>query len=218
MKNLTLKLFIIFAIFFVFVFSLSICSFADNEEISYLDFNNVTRSFTLSKTITNFKYVLFTYKNMNNTTAVTIYMTDFEFYFNENDNCFYSLDNESHDVYYLSDMLATDQQNINFQNKINTYPIDKFLRSSWDCISGSSTSDGLVNVVYSNYNIKNKDGNVVFQAAPQEGELTTIAKSIDFSTVLAEILGILPMTLLVLIGILSLMKAIKLLLQTLRKA
>ena len=58
----------------------------------------------------------------------------------------------------------------------------------------------------------------VFLAAKEPSQLTTIAKSMDFLAVIKEVLGILPMILVVLIGLLSLRKAIQLMLKMLHQA
>ena len=63
----------------------------------------------------------------------------------------------------------------------------------------------------------NKDKKV-FLAAKEPSQLTTIAKSMDFLAVIKEILGILPMILVVLIGLLALMKAIREIFRMLQKA
>ena len=73
-------------------------------------------------------------------------------------------------------------------------------------------------LTFANTTLNDVDGNVVFQGAPQEGAIATIAKSIDFSGVLAEVLKMLPTILIVLIGLIALMKAIKLLYSTFRSA
>ena len=59
---------------------------------------------------------------------------------------------------------------------------------------------------------------VVFQKAKEPTILTPIVKSMDFLAVIQEILGILPIVLAILIGLLSLMKAIRLILRMLRQA
>ena len=75
--------------------------------------------------------------------------------------------------------------------------------------------------LYSNFDIKDKDGNVVFYPAPLVGEqieiLPTITTSMDFSMVQKEILEILPVILIMLIGLLALRKAIQLLFQMLHR-
>lgn len=71
----------------------------------------------------------------------------------------------------------------------------------------------------SNHDVVDKDtGKTVFQKAKEPTQLTTIAKSMDFLAVIKEILGILPMILVVLIGLLALMKAIKEIFRMLQKA
>lgn len=86
-----------------------------------------------------------------------------------------------------------------------------------DCTSGR--------LVYSNHDITDSSGNVVFQVAPQEETqeeletmLTSTMKSVDFSQVMTELLGILPIVLLTLILLIALMKAIRLLFRVLRQA
>lgn len=77
---------------------------------------------------------------------------------------------------------------------------------------------------YTSHSVRslNEDGTMgneeVFQAAPQEGELAKVTKSIDFLEVLQEILGILPIILLIVIGLLALRKAIQVILSLLRQA
>lgn len=71
----------------------------------------------------------------------------------------------------------------------------------------------------SNHDVVDKDtGKTVFQKAKEPTQLTIIAKSMDFLAVIKEILGILPMILVVLIGLLALMKAIKEIFRMLQKA
>lgn len=70
-----------------------------------------------------------------------------------------------------------------------------------------------------NTTIKDVGGNVVFPQAPQEGAtIAGLMTSIDFSMVLAEVLKMLPTILIVLIGLIALMKAIKLLYSIFRNA
>lgn len=71
-------------------------------------------------------------------------------------------------------------------------------------------------VCYANYDVHDiYTGNLLFQGAPQEealaGAVTSAVKLIDFSTVLQEVLEMLPIILLILIGLIALMKAINLL-------
>lgn len=72
---------------------------------------------------------------------------------------------------------------------------------------GSFTLDKLV---YSNVDIKDPDGNVVFQGAsqPTRGTLAKIVKAETMKNPLQEILGILPLTLVVVVSCLGLRKAL----------
>lgn len=108
------------------------------------------------------------------------------------------------------------------QSKVNyffdSFTEDDLLNSSLNSFSISKkfTNTSVANIT--NTIIKDEEGNVVFPQAPQEGAIATIAKSIDFSGVLAEVLKMLPIILIVLIGLIALMKAIKLLYSIFRNA
>ncbi|MCI9063412.1 MAG: hypothetical protein HFJ17_02250 [Clostridia bacterium] len=80
---------------------------------------------------------------------------------------------------------------------ISKYEIDKFMK--FDSME----------IKYSNADIV-KDNEKVFPEAPL-GTIATEITSVDFSMVLQEVLGLLPMILVILIGLIALMKAIKLL-------
>lgn len=86
--------------------------------------------------------------------------------------------------------------------------------------SGISVSSYLVNpenIEFANHTIYEKTTNeVVFQGPQVEGVVAPLVKSIDFSETLKEILEIFPLVLMVLIGLLSLRKAIALMFQTFR--
>lgn len=68
-------------------------------------------------------------------------------------------------------------------------------------------------MMYSSVDIVLDDTNeTVFQVAPAvTGQIATKITSVDFSMVLLEVLGLLPMILVIVIGLIALMKAIKLL-------
>lgn len=76
-----------------------------------------------------------------------------------------------------------------------------------------------VDVLYTNHDIVDKaTRETVFQKAKEPSQLTTIAQSMDFLAVIKEVLGILPTILAILIGLLSLRKAIQLMLKMLHQA
>lgn len=76
------------------------------------------------------------------------------------------------------------------------------------------------NIVYSTFDIKDKNGNVVFQGAPQEQaqELTLvpIVEQVETEKTMAEILGILPLVVSLLVSIIAIKKAISFLRSVLR--
>lgn len=82
-------------------------------------------------------------------------------------------------------------------------------------------TDSAPHVVHSPIDIYDNNEQLVFQAAPQEGEqtiLSTIATSTEFLPVMTEVLTILPILLVALISYLSLRKAIQILFQLLGNA
>jgi len=244
LKKFTLKLFLICSIFLILISTFTVFSFASssvylkNDEI----FINVSDYYT--GTYKNFEGSQWTYYENCKVILPTVEeLSDFKYYCLVTNNGEFSLylsttpiivSNYDDNNYRLSteqssgrmcefiispykSSLAQDYYTLD--DNIIVLNIDNYIANRGKIPTVTNYDYCEKNFIFSTYDILLSDTqDVVFQAAPQEGELTTIAKSIDFSTVLAEILGILPMTLLVLIGILSLMKAIKLLLQMLRKA
>ena len=82
-----------------------------------------------------------------------------------------------------------------------------------------SVPTNIERICLSNHDIVDKvTGETVFQKAKEPGQLTTIVQSMDFLAVIKEVLGILPMILVVLIGLLSLRKVIQLMLKMLHQA
>mgnify|MGYP004501810547 CR=1 FL=1 len=88
--------------------------------------------------------------------------------------------------------------------------------NSFDRISYYRTDNVYYSVNYTNYDILDDEGDLVFQGPQVEGVVAPLVKSIDFSETLKEILEIFPLVLMVLIGLLSLRKAIALMFQTFR--
>lgn len=74
------------------------------------------------------------------------------------------------------------------------------------------------NFSYSNYDIKDTDGNVVFQGAPQGTQLSQIVEQAETEKTLAEIIAILPMILVIIVGLIGLRKALAFLQKLLRKS
>lgn len=130
------------------------------------------------------------------------------------------------EFYALEDGKSITTEGVVYRPNFYKYPSTKFnytIDLSSDSIYSSynpSTSPYVMvlsNVLYSNANINDVNGNQVFLPAPQEGELVKVTKSISFLEVFQEILGILPIILLIVIGLLGLRKAINLIFQMLRK-
>lgn len=90
--------------------------------------------------------------------------------------------------------------------------------------ANSRISNSTVSVVYSSYDVFDTNGNVVFQAPPQEQiQATSLVvapqvEGVQMNKVLQEILGILPVILLVIVGLLAIRKGIQMIMAFLRKS
>lgn len=123
------------------------------------------------------------------------------------------------DCRYLTDRgLSETKYDFSSKTQINGGS-DSFTRCSTYSSSNLPVIDNCI-FTYANYDVLNRDSNdVVFPQAPQEGAtIAGLMTSIDFSMVLAEVLKMLPTILIVLIGLIALMKAIKLLYSIFRNA
>lgn len=95
------------------------------------------------------------------------------------------------------------------------YKLDN--NNNWvlDCYSTSyalNVTLSLDNLYYSSVDIKDIDGNVVFSVPPQvQGIVAQQVEEIQLSQTLEEVLGILPMTLVVLVSLVGLRKGLKML-------
>ena len=95
---------------------------------------------------------------------------------------------------------------------------------SWDDWAGSSGASGVSDinaVVYSNFDIKDSSGNVVFLSSPQQGEeaqviLAPVVAQVEMSQTLSETVKLLPLIIVVVVSFLGLRKALRMLFRVLR--
>lgn len=82
------------------------------------------------------------------------------------------------------------------------------------------SSSGISQIIYSNTDLCDVNGEVVFQKAPAVAQvvLAPIAQEAPLEGIVQEIVGILPIVLIILVGLIGLRKALALLSQTLHKA
>lgn len=214
MNSLFIKLFIIFLIFNIFIFIIANSCLAVSK-ISF-EYDGQSLSASLDSSLSDFNYVFIDVsKSMYNTYSYNICFSTSEpvFYYSSSNRL--SVKPSSDTLYMLSFLGLSDLDSVS--SSISSIKSDDL--ESHD-ISGSSFSSAST-FVFSTFDIKDTDGNLVFQAAPQEGEQTMILTkitSVDFSQVMMEVLAMLPILLVVLIGLLALRKAIQLLLKTLRQS
>ena len=169
-------------------------------------------SYTLPTEISGKKYIVVYQRNVAGINYITVIASDDEFHYQPNFaygqgaiisntetkfKYLYVFSND--DLYKISDVsYYSDTLNVN-----------------------GSFCDNSEQITCCNFDLKDNDGNVVFQGASQELATTIISTqitSVDFSQVLTEVLQILLIALPVVILVIALTKAISLLFQVLRNA
>ena len=89
-----------------------------------------------------------------------------------------------------------------------------------DYETSTAAPNGINNILYSNSDIYDTSNNVVFQAPPQV-QPTIVAsqvEEVEMNKTLQEILGILPVVIVVLVGLIAIRKAIQFLMTRMKKA
>lgn len=224
-KKLCIKMFIIFASFFVlFILSNSNVFAAENDYTfhdPYFDKDVTIKNFKPISEDYKYHIVLCTDEGSSSAGGYKKYVS-YKIAFSTAPIVCYEYSN-------------VDGKGLEFSTKGSSYwyllqNYDFGFKSSFDLKDESYSKPGVwasivnssVNRKYtciSNHDVVDKDtGKTVFQKAKEPSQLTIIAKSMDFLAVIKEILGILPMILVVLIGLLSLRKAIQLMLKMLHQA
>lgn len=209
-----------FLLIVFFTFSLSSTCYGaesiddDKAAVDLKVFNSPECNLRVSKYIYNhYKYVLIITSMGNYYPCSRVLFSNYELYYNPLNGSLYA----SGEFYYKDfDFVKTNFKDISsltesdFEHYTNPYAFipNTFLSG----VGGKGVTCHSTFDVYS-YDKNNGKGDLVFQAAPQK-----VGLSINFSEVITNYLTILPAILITLIGILSLRKTIRLLLQMLRKA
>lgn len=206
MKN---KFLITFSLIILILFIFCTSCFATD-----VDLNGGT--YTLNDEIAEFKYILTMYSTSSRYAWIIVSNSEFIFTNpttrSDGKTCYHVQTIDNSPFYYK--MIYYESL-----SNIPNYGLSSFTKVS-ESLSSNQTC--IEFITYSSFDLKNTDGNVLFQGAPQpEGQtMSTIATkitSVDFSMVMSEVLTILPIVLLIVIGLLALRKAIQLLLRTLRR-
>lgn len=178
-KSFANKFLLIMALFIFLIFSLTYNCFASTT-ISFDDYDGISRSFTLHEDCSDFDYIIFTYYYINKYTLGTQLTLNFiksneELYFYKSPYSAYlkSPSDTSFEYYNLSfnfEKSFTEEEVNNSLNKLSSSPYT----FTFDGKPNNSTSDGAVistspNTMifaYSNKNIYDESGSLVFQSAP----------------------------------------------------
>ncbi len=184
---------------------------ASNSFIIDVDYSNNLFNVTKNKTVYSLNSECFGFKsfafcafiNENNQFNLSVAFTNGDIILDTSNND--RLSSSDGILYYYTYTLDYDAHCKSFvSNGLSKYSIVE---------PGSEVSTGafkLDKLVYSNVEIKDKDGNVVFQGAsqPTRGTLAKVVKAETMKNPLQEILGILPLTLVVVVSFLGLRKAL----------
>lgn len=143
----------------------------------------------------------------------------FKYYF-----CYYREDTGKHYVLFTDRDVYVDDSHSYFQiDKPDDGGVSCFIYEYKDknikyCVAPyGSMSDPVNNIIFSNFSLKDKQGSVVFQPTPAV-VLAPIAQEAPLEGTVQEIVGILPIVLITLVGLIGLRKGLALLSQTLHKA
>lgn len=229
MKNsINNKLLIIFIISIIFIICFSTICFASTT-VDITDMNNNTHNFIINNELSSFKYLIVANCIMGSFNQIQIFGSDFELCFNaEKPQQLYPLDislrNENTKIYrYTSDYLRNSSDYVSEVEKIKTI-------STSDFIEISLPSSGIYNtgyenykdfIVYSNYDIYDTSGELVFQGAPQVTEITKILMEQTEKvgmTPLGLVKIILPIVTITIVGLIGFWKAWHFLLKQLKKS
>lgn len=186
---------------------------ASNSFIIDVDYSNNLFNVTKNKTVYSLNSECFGFKsfafcafiNENNQFNLSVAFTNGDIILDTaNDDC---LSSNEGILYHYNFSLDYDHVCNSFTSK------GLSLYSTVNGDNGEGVSAGsfkLDKLVYSNVEIKDKDGNVVFQGAsqPTRGTLAKVVKAETMKNPLQEILGILPLTLVVVVSCLGLRKAL----------
>lgn len=225
-KKLCIKMFIIFASFFMlFILSNSNVFAAENDYTfhdPYFDKDVTIKNFEPISEDYKYHFVLCSDRGSSSSGGynkcvfyeIVFSTAPFVYHKEESsvygDSAVFSTEGSSY-VYTLQNYDTSFHSSYNLKDESYSKPgvyyttLSCYLRINHTCISNHDVVDKVT-------------GETVFQKAKEPSQLTTIAQSMDFLAVIKEVLGILPTILAVLIGLLSLRKAIQLMLKMLHQA
>ena len=235
-KKLCIKMFIIFASFFVlFILSNSNVFAASNKSVDFTyDNNNYTVA--IPSGLQDYKYHFCLLQDWGTSYDLYMFGADSPFIFTQASHP--TLDYSKYVYIATKDKSSFKDYRTKSSKKTIKECVNSFIDNSFEqyidmtFVDGNGVpnqglfiqyNSGSYKIIYSNEDIiynnpENNEEKTLFQKAKEPTQLITIAKSMDFLAVIKEILGILPMILVVLIGLLSLRKAIQLMLKMLHQA
>ena len=230
-KKLFMKMLIVFASFFMlFILSNSNVFAASNKSVDFTyDNNNYTVA--IPSGLQDYKYHFCFLQDWGTSYDLFMFGADSPFIFTQASNREYVYiapkDKSSFKDYRTRVSKATIKECVNsfIDNSFEQYLDMTSVDSNGEPFKGLFVqyNTGMFKIIYSNEDIiynnpENNEEKTLFQKAKEPSQLITIAKSTDFLAVIKEVLGILPTILVVLIGLLSLRKAIQLMLKMLHQA
>lgn len=157
----------ILIIFLLFLFNMCISSFAVTNEVKFTDCFKEERTIILNKDLCNFKYYslfVFTQKDVPYN-LIGFIGSDYEMSLNIDKADLYFIDGQSHDIYYkISNPLTAPTDVEDFISKLNNYNISNLGLLNQKSIGGTFLSSSGTQCVFASYDLKDSEGNLVFQA------------------------------------------------------
>lgn len=213
-------------LFVVLLFTMTTGSFAATKDIIVTDRDNNSYTFTLSDELMTPKYFYVYYYKSTKEYRMDVlgyYCSDYELrvsYFSSNGSIhktFVFADGLEHELKYY------ETKGMSYHSPFQT-EIDKFNKLTLNDLtirqtsSAGSTYFDLGSFMYSNTDIKDVDGSLVFQGAPQATHLAQIVEQAKPEKTMEEIVGILPVVLITLVSLIALWKGLQAILRILYRA
>lgn len=235
-KKLCIKMFIIFASFFVLFILRNSNVFASSNKSVDFTYDNNNYTVAIPSGLQDYKYHFCLLQDWGTSYDLYMFGADSPFIFTQASHP--TLDYSEYVYIATKDKSSFKDYRTKFSKKTIKECVNSFIDNSFEqyidmtFVDGNGVpsqglfiqyNSGSYKIIYSNEDIiynnpENNEEKTLFQKAKEPTQLTIIAKSMDFLAVIREILGILPMILVVLIGLLALMKAIKEIFRMLQKA
>ena len=197
------------------VFAVSPTVLTYNQESHYFTYNN--QEYTINDDIFTMPFLLFFETSGERFTTLSILASSEPFYFASSGDDYYNVRNSVNTTFYFE---TFDYRYPSILQGLTTKTLSDYSNSSSDTglyVGGFQlTSDSILFLNFDIYDFNNQD-ELVFQGAPQPTLLAGIVEQQEMKP-LQEILGILPVVIVVLVSLIAIRKGILFLMARMKKA